>query len=158
VQPNTPGQAALLSMSKEVKLVYEAACLKYDACNVSLLDGHDALKNAIVAELKDTTCAHFTCHSYQEQIGASLQSTLFLHDRPLPLSTIASNQLVNANFVFLSACSTASCSDCLPLDKAMHIAARMLIAGFCSVIATMWSTISNGTGPKLTENVYRHLF
>jgi CHAT domain-containing protein len=100
---------------------------------------------------KNICCAR----SYQGQTGAALQSALFVHDGPLLLSTIASNRLPKADFAFLSACSTASGSGHLP-DEAMHIAAGMLIAGFRSVIATMW-TISDGTGPRVAEKVYGHL-
>jgi hypothetical protein len=39
----------------------------------------------------------------------------------------------------------------------MHIAAGMQVAGFRSVIATMWS-IGDGTGPVVAEKVYSHLF
>jgi CHAT domain-containing protein len=38
----------------------------------------------------------------------------------------------------------------------MHIAARMLIVGFRSVIATMWS-IGDESGPIMAEEVYVHL-
>jgi CHAT domain-containing protein len=155
-QADTPGQRLLPSVSEEVKLVYEAACSKFDASDISTLEGHDAFRDVVIAKLRDATCAHFACHGHQEQTGAALQSALFLHDGPLLLSTIASNRLPKAEFAFLSACSTASGSDRLP-DEAMHIAAGMLIAGFRSVIATMWS-IGDGTGPRVAEKIYGHLF
>jgi tetratricopeptide (TPR) repeat protein len=154
-QPNTPGQPPLPGVSEEVKVIYEAVSSKYGASEVSMLVGHDAMKDVVLSELKDATCAHFACHGYQEQTGGALNSALFVHDGPLLLSTIASNRLSKADFAFLSACSTASGSDQLP-DEAMHIAAGMLIAGFRSVVATMW-TISDGTGPRLAEKVYGHL-
>jgi tetratricopeptide (TPR) repeat protein len=154
-QSETPDQPPLPRESEEVKLIYKAVCSKYGASEVLMLEGPDALKDVVVAKLKDMTCAHFACHGGQGQTEGALQSALFVHDGPLLLSTIASNRLPKAEFAFLSACSTASGSDRLP-DEAMHIAAGMLIAGFRSVIATMW-TIGDGAGPRVAEKVYDDL-
>jgi CHAT domain-containing protein len=41
-------------------------------------------------------------------------------------------------------------------DEAMHIAAGMQVAGFRSVIATMWA-MDNRTGPFVAEKVYDRL-
>jgi CHAT domain-containing protein len=109
----------------------------------------------VVERLKGASCAHFACHGHQDQTGGALQSALFVHDGPLRLSRIASCRLPNADFAFLSACHSASGLDHLP-DEAMHIAAGMQVAGFRSVIATMWA-IGDGTGPVVAENVYGHL-
>jgi len=43
----------------------------------------------------------------------------------------------NASLAFLSACQTAMGDENLP-DKAFHLAAALLFAGFRGTVATMW--------------------
>jgi CHAT domain-containing protein len=126
-QSETPGQKPLPSASQDAKLVYEKAHRK-GFSDVSLMEGHEASKGAVMERLKDANCAHFACHGHQDRAGG-LQSALLVHDGPILLSTIASNRLVNAEFAFLSACHTASGLGDLP-DEAMHLAAGMQVAGF----------------------------
>jgi CHAT domain-containing protein len=120
------------------------------------VEGMRSTTVTVVEALKNTNCVHFACHGHQDHTGSALGSALFLYDGLLPLLTIASIHLPKANFAFLSACHTATGSNSLP-DEAMHIAAGMQVAGFRSVIATMWS-IGDDTGPRVAESVYEDLF
>jgi CHAT domain-containing protein len=103
----------------------------------------------------NATCVHFACHGHQEQSGSGLTSALYVHDGPLLLPTLASRQLPRADFAFLAACHSASGSQDMP-DEAMHIAAGMQVAGFRSIIATIWA-MDDRSGPLVAEKVYNHL-
>lgn len=84
-----------------------------------------------------------------------MDSVLYLGDGGLSLSRIASLRLADAEFAFLSACRSASGSDSLP-DEAMHIAAAMQVAGYRSVVATMWSMLDS-VGPEIVPEFYGRL-
>lgn len=56
---------------------------------------------------------------------------------------------------FLSACQTATGTEKLP-DEAIHLAARMMMTGYPTVIATMWS-VQDSDAPLIAEKVYGRL-
>jgi tetratricopeptide (TPR) repeat protein/CHAT domain-containing protein len=153
-QSGTPGQNQLPYVLEEVETTCEMA-LSHGVV-VTRLEGTDAKRNSVAEKLKDVNCAHFACHGHQDQTDNALSSALFLDDGPLSLSTIASYRIINADFAFLSACESASGSNILP-DEAMHIAAGMQVAGFRSVIATMWA-MGDSTGPTAAKTIYERLF
>jgi len=61
----------------------------------------------------------------------------------------------HTELAFLSACQTASGDHKLP-EESIHLAAGMLIAGYRSVVATMWS-IRDDDAPIIAEKFYRDL-
>jgi hypothetical protein len=97
---------------------------------------------------------HFACHGVQN-LNAPLKSGFLLQNGCLELSRIISTSLPNADFTFLSACQTAAGHLDHP-DEAIHLAAGMLLAGYHSVIATMWS-ISDNDAPFIADAVYSYL-
>jgi tetratricopeptide (TPR) repeat protein len=153
-QSETPGQKPLLSATKDLDVICEKARV-HGVVDITRLEGSDAVQATILEKLSNATCAHFACHGHQDQTQNGLISALRVHDGPLLLSTLASRQLSYADFAFLSACHSASGSDDMP-DEAMHIAAGMQVAGFRSVIATMWG-MDDSTGPFVAEKVYDRL-
>jgi tetratricopeptide (TPR) repeat protein len=153
-QAETPGQKPLPSTTNELDVICERARL-HDVVAVARVEGPNALQDTILEKLKDATCVHFACHGHQDQTRNGLISALRIHDGLLLLSTLASRQLPQADFAFLSACHSASGSEDMP-DEAMHIAAGMQVAGFRSVIATMWA-MDDRTGPFVAEKVYGRL-
>jgi CHAT domain-containing protein len=151
-QSSTPGQTELPNSRREVRLIRDKAlALQIPFVN---LEDSDATISAVSDILRDVKCIHFACHGHQDQSPA-IESAL-LHDGPLQLSTIASYRLPDADFAFLSACHSASGVDRLG-DESLHIAAGMQVAGFRSVIATMWA-ITDSSGPVIIDQVYEHLF
>ena len=60
-----------------------------------------------------------------------------------------------ADFAFLSACQTAMGYD-NHSDEAVHLAAGMLFAGYCSVVAAMWP-ISDSDVPFVADEAYSQL-
>jgi CHAT domain-containing protein len=72
------------------------------------------------------------------------------------LSDIIQLSLPQADFAFLSACQTATGAKDLQ-EEAVHLAAGMLLAGYRSVVATMW-TIMDNDAPRVAGDLYEHLF
>jgi CHAT domain-containing protein len=79
-----------------------------------------------------------------------------LHDGNLELSTIITKSFPHADFAFLSACQTATGDEKLS-EEAVHLAAGLMLAGYRSVIATMWS-IKDKDAPVIADHVYSELF
>ncbi|QRV80931.1 CHAT domain protein [Ceratobasidium sp. AG-Ba] len=115
------------------------------------LEGSDATTLAVLGALGKYDWVHFACHASQNMIKPTL-SAFHLHDGPLELDTIARNPLRNASMAFLSACQTAMGDENVP-DEAVHLAAGMLMTGFRTVIATMWS-IEDADAPIVAEKFY----
>jgi hypothetical protein len=151
-QAETPGQAKLPGASVELDLIRRK--MRPPAVNFTSKEGHEGTVKNVVEVLKDQNWVHFACHGNQHPSNP-MESTLILHDGPLPLSTIASSRLPLADFAYLSACHSASGADTAP-DEALHLAAGLQVAGFRSVIATMWA-IGDDTGPKVADVIYEHL-
>jgi len=84
-----------------------------------------------------------------------MKSGLQLSDGLLHLSDIIKEPLPNAEFAFLSACQTATGDESLP-EEAIHLAAGMLLAGYRSVVGTMWS-IQDNAAPSIADEVYAQI-
>ena len=97
---------------------------------------------------------HFACHASQN-LSQPLESCFHLHDRGLSLADITKRSLKNKGLAFLSACQTAT-GDAESPDEAIHLAAGMLVAGYPTVIATMWS-IKDDDAPFVTDIVYEQI-
>ncbi|KAG8738472.1 hypothetical protein FRC10_006818, partial [Ceratobasidium sp. 414] len=82
-------------------------------------------------------------------------SAFHLHDGPLDLAAVTRKQLKHADLVFLSACQTAK-GDKELSEEAVHLAAGMIMAGYWTVIATMWS-INDEDAPIVAEKFYAYM-
>ncbi|CAE6474826.1 unnamed protein product [Rhizoctonia solani] len=82
-------------------------------------------------------------------------SGFFLHDGTLDLASINRRSFKNKGLAFLSACQTATGDEKLP-DESIHLASGMLMAGYSSVIATMWS-VYDEDAPVVADKVYAQL-
>ncbi|EUC60822.1 aromatic di-alanine and TPR containing protein, partial [Rhizoctonia solani AG-3 Rhs1AP] len=97
---------------------------------------------------------HLACHAHQN-VNDPTMSGFHLHDGTLDLSAINRRSFKNKGLAFLSACQTATGDDKLP-DEAIHLASGMLMAGYPSVIATMWSVVDEDA-PLVADKVYAQL-
>jgi CHAT domain-containing protein len=118
------------------------------------LDDISATTMAVLQAMEENSWIHFACHGIQHRTDP-MKSAFILHDGPLELGSISNKSLPHARFAFLSACQTATGDESLP-EEAVHLAAGMLMAGYRSVIGTMWS-IRDQDGPVIAKEVYRHL-
>ncbi|KAG8716469.1 hypothetical protein FRC09_015728 [Ceratobasidium sp. 395] len=149
-QANTAGCAPLPGTIKELKAISEqVGSLRY-----TQLDENDATPEAILAEMGVHDWVHMACHGSQNNTDPT-KSAFHVHGGTLELATIAHKSMSGAGLAFLSACQTATGDEKLP-EEAVHLAAGMIVAGYHTVIATMWS-IHDDDAPLIAEKVYGYL-
>ncbi|PVF91389.1 hypothetical protein CPB86DRAFT_792096 [Serendipita vermifera] len=104
--------------------------------------------------MEECNWLHLACHGIQVP-DEPTKSSLLLEDGRLTLDEIIRLDLPHAEFAFLSACQTTTGDENLS-EEAVHIAGGMLLAGYRSVVATMWS-IQDELAPMVTDEFYRHI-
>lgn len=120
----------------------------------TVFEGPEATKENVITEMGSCNWVHFACHGVQNQIDPT-KSALLLHDVRLTLEEIIRLDLPQAEFAFLSACQTITGDESIS-EEAAHIAGGMLLAGYRSVVATMWS-IQDDLAPGVTDDFYDHI-
>ena len=148
-QPNRPGQSALLNTKVEVTQIKQHAHGKFI---VYPLERSVALVRSVIEGMESHSWVHLACHTVQIHVEPT-KSAFCLHDGHLELSTIIMKQFSHADFAFLSACQTATRDE----KEAVHLAVGLLLAGYCGVIATMWS-IKDEDAPVIMNHVYSKFF
>jgi CHAT domain-containing protein len=104
--------------------------------------------------MKECSWIHLACHGVQDTTS-SIESAFLLVGHPLTLKEIMKQSFTHTELAFLSACQTAKGDGELP-EEAIPLAAGMLVAGYGSVVATMWS-IQDGDAPIIAEKFYKYL-
>ncbi|CAE6485803.1 unnamed protein product [Rhizoctonia solani] len=147
-QESTPRATPLPGTKKELENIkrYINEPLVY-----SQLEGHDATSHSVLSEMENHGWVHFACHAHQNAYNP-IKSGFLLHKDTLYLEQIARVSFQNKGLAFLSACQTATGDQELP-DESVHLASGMLMAGYSSVIATMWSIIDEDA-PLIADEVY----
>ncbi|KAF8600644.1 hypothetical protein BDV93DRAFT_587771 [Ceratobasidium sp. AG-I] len=118
------------------------------------LENSEATAEAVLDAMEQFKSVHFACHASQN-LKHPLRSCFHLHDRGLSLADITKRSLKDKGLAFLSACQTATGDDKSP-DEAIHLAAGMLVAGYQTVIATMWS-IRDVDAPLVADSIYSQI-
>jgi CHAT domain-containing protein len=149
-QSSTSYATPIPGTENEIKRVRNLA----GGLNVVSLENKDATVERVLEEMKNANWIHLACHG-QQCTGNPMKSGLLLHDRILELSEIVKSTLPKADFAFLSACQTAMGDERIA-EESVHLAAGMFMAGYRSVIATMWS-IRDRDAPQIAEDVYRRM-
>lgn len=149
-QPSTPGQTRIPSTVTEVQRIQK----EFPSDRFTWLNAESATIEAVTEEMGNHNWCHFACHGVQNRDDPT-QSSFALHNGSLTLGTIMSKSFKSAELAFLSACQTATGDDRRP-EEAVHLAAGMLIAGYSTVYATMWS-VGDKDAPVVAENVYSAL-
>ncbi|MEU2385077.1 CHAT domain-containing protein [Streptomyces sp. NPDC012461] len=120
-----------------------------------LLIDEEATVDAVEEALGEHTVVHFACHGDNDASLALLRGG-GLHlasGGTLPATRIQESPLDHGALAFLSACSTAEPHPGLP-DEPMHLAAAFQLAGFRSVIGTLWRAPDS---PGMAAEVYAAL-
>jgi CHAT domain-containing protein len=118
------------------------------------LEGHTATPDIVLEAIGDHSWVHFACHASQT-VHDPTSSAFYLHTGTIDLSTITKKSLGRKAFAFLSACQTATGDLDLP-EEAVHLAAGMIMAGYPTVIATMWS-IGDSDAPLVADHAYSQM-
>ncbi|KAA1472340.1 hypothetical protein DENSPDRAFT_821087 [Dentipellis sp. KUC8613] len=149
-QPDTPGQLPLPSTTAEVAVIQK----HFHGLPIQRLDGFHATMAHVQDGMVNNSWLHLACHAIQDRTDP-MKSAFCLNDGQLELGEIIRRSQPHAEFAFLSACQTSSGNEALS-DEAVHLAAGMQLAGYRSVIATMWS-IKDCDAPVIADAVYREL-
>ena len=118
------------------------------------LENDQATVQAVLEAMGQYSSVHLACHASQN-VEQPTESCFYLHDGSLTLAQITKKSLTGKGMAFLSACQTATGDKELP-DEAIHLAAGMLVAGYPTVIATLWS-INDEDAPSIADQVYGQL-
>jgi len=112
-------------------------------------------KESVTSVLPDHQIVHMSCHGYSSAEDPS-QSMFLLKDwevSPLTVSELISMNVRLPQFAFLSACHMASTRDIYLLDESISVASALQIAGFPSVVGTLW-TVTDMHSPEVAKDVY----
>jgi CHAT domain-containing protein len=150
-QPSANGQHNIPGTLEEIKSIKMHAKGKVP---VLWLDKDGATVEEVGKGMKNSRWVHFACHGVQSP-SPTESALLVAGSSRLMLSKIIELSLPKADLAFLSACQTATGSRELQ-DESVHLTAGMVLAGYRSVIGTMWS-IGDNVAPQIASDVYGHL-
>jgi CHAT domain-containing protein len=152
-QPPTDGLNPLFSVKHEIDSITEL-CKKSPL--VTLQNSEGTVED-VTETLKNTDWVHFACHGIQDPKKPLDSGLCLANNRRLKFSDIMQLSRPKGGLAFLSACQTAQGdSDETLSEECVHLAAGMLLAGYGSVIETMWAMREKD--PKVARDVYEHLF
>ena len=152
-QPATPGQTPLPGTVKEINTI-ETTQSETNRLRLTRLDDRKATVAAVLKHMKECDWIHLACHGSQDLVNPT-ESAFLLFDKPLTLKEIMKQSFSHTELAFLSACQTAKGDSKLP-GEAIHLAAGMLMAGYGSVMGTMWS-INDNDAPIVAGMFYKYL-
>ncbi|KAH7319530.1 CHAT domain-containing protein [Rhizoctonia solani] len=150
-QEITPGLSSLPGTAKELKYIQQHA---RGTVQYTQLTNEDATPVSVLNLMDQNDWVHLACHAHQS-IADPRKSGFFLSGGTLDLSQITERSFKNKGLAFLSACQTAT-GDRKLADEAVHLASGMLIAGYPSVVATMWA-VGDSDAPFVADKVYSKL-
>ncbi|CUA68010.1 Nesprin-2 [Rhizoctonia solani] len=149
-QTSTPGFSELPGTEKELRIISQhAKPLRF----TELMD-QAATPHTVLEAINSHSWVHFACHASQIPQDPT-SSAFYLHQGTLDLNTITQQSLGKKAFAFLSACQTATGDIDFP-EEAVHLAAGMIMVGYPTVIATMWS-IGDSDAPLIAEHTYAEM-
>ncbi|KDN41104.1 hypothetical protein RSAG8_07658, partial [Rhizoctonia solani AG-8 WAC10335] len=149
-QASTPGLSALPGTKHELESIARHA----KSLRLTQLVDQAATPSTVLHALSTHSWVHFACHASQVPEEPT-SSAFYLHTGTLDLNTITKQSLRHKAFAFLSACQTATGDVDLP-EEAVHLAAGMIMAGYPTVVATMWS-IQDNDAPLVAERMYAEM-
>jgi tetratricopeptide (TPR) repeat protein len=146
--PETPGEGDLSFVENELEMIQSLVPAKVL---------HSLLyptRESVLARIRGCQMVHFSCHGCSELVPS--ESKLLLVDWktvPLTVSDIASVNMQDPQFAYLSACYTARIEDPLLLDESINVVSAMQLAGFPSVVGTLWQ-VKDRPSAEVAEEVY----
>jgi CHAT domain-containing protein len=120
-----------------------------------VLQGENATRERILAELPAWSWLHFACHAESDPNDPS-RGQLLVHDykeHPLTVLDISRLKLDKTELVFLSACQTARAGLRLA-DEPIHLTSAFQLAGCQHVIGTLWS-IDDYMAAEIARDFYQ---
>lgn len=135
--PETPDHETLPFVTKEIQGLN---MLLSPASRMQITSIKRPTRSNVLSMLRDCQIAHFSCHGYSDSKDPS-QSKLLLNDwrtSPLTVSDLTALNIRSSELAFLSACHTASGRNISLLDESINLSTAVQLAGYPSVIGTLW--------------------
>ncbi|KAF9263735.1 hypothetical protein L218DRAFT_926875 [Marasmius fiardii PR-910] len=145
-QPATPKMNAIPCTVDEIIAVQSVV-----GKGMTWVNDKKATTSSVLAMMEKHPWVHLACHGVQDLE----KSAFMLYDGSVELRTIMELQYDQKELAVLSACQTAMGDDTFP-DEYVTLATGMLMAGYRSIVGTMWS-IGDKDGPIVMENFYSYL-
>jgi tetratricopeptide (TPR) repeat protein len=148
--PTTPNRRSLPFAETEVSTI--ESLLPQSINRISL---SRPLRSEVFETIHQCSVAHFACHG--EATPNPSESRILFSDwegNPFSAGEMTGLNLEKAELAYISACHTASNRDFTLLDEQIHIAGAFQLAGFPSVIGTMWH-VSDEHSAEVAKSVYR---
>ncbi|KAG8735843.1 hypothetical protein FRC10_010091 [Ceratobasidium sp. 414] len=149
-QASTPGFSPLPGTTQELDNIAQKAT----QAPTMRLEAERATREGVLEAMEKYSWVHLACHASQNPTNPTA-SAFHLHDGPLDLATIAQKHFKNADLAFLSACQTAA-GDRVLSEESMHLAAGMVMAGYRTVVATMWPVVDEDA-PLVADRFYEYM-
>lgn len=148
---SAPGLPSLPGTRSEL----EAISRYFGHLNQTCLQSDSATRAAVLEGMQTHSWVHLACHALQDE-KSPMQSAFHLYDGLLDINLIGRNSIKHAGLAFLSACQTAKGEKSLP-EEAVHLASGMIVAGYPTVIATLWA-IGDNEAPIVADRLYHDIF
>jgi hypothetical protein len=161
--PTTPGMAGRLGfVEEEARIVRRALpgarLLIEPEPGTDAADDTVPTRRNVLDALDSSSIVHFACHGYSHPTDAG-SSTLLLHDHqesPLTVGALAFAAPREGDLAYLSACETASVADHEMRDQGIHLTSAFTLAGYASVIGTLWP-VDDAVAKRVAEGVYSRM-
>ncbi|GAB1528406.1 hypothetical protein RhiTH_011600 [Rhizoctonia solani] len=150
-QDSTPGHSPLPGSVSELTHIRSHA---KDRAVYSQLTGDQATTTTVLSAMKQHDWIHLACHA-QHNIVDPTKGGFHLHDGALDLTAITRRSFKDKGLAFLSVRQGSMAHEKLP-DEVIHLASSMLMAGYPSVIAPMW-TVADDDTPFMADKIYAQL-
>lgn len=152
--PTTPGINGRLAVEDEVAAIIQPAAVQGHPTTVIIQPS----KQDIINSLPECTIYHFAGHGRADAVDPA-QSVLCLgRGSPDELSVrdLDAQRHPRAQIAYLSACSTAEVANRQLMDENIHLAGAFSLAGFPSVVGTLWKA-NDIAAVKVAGEFYRLL-
>ncbi|KIK53343.1 hypothetical protein GYMLUDRAFT_49355 [Collybiopsis luxurians FD-317 M1] len=150
-QPATPKLNPIPCTVDEIAAVQQVVGTE----RLTWLNHAEAKTSSVLALIDKYPCVHFACHGIQDS-QAPMQSAFKFYDGGVDLRMIMELNFSQKELAILSACQTAMGDDVFP-DEVIALSTGMLMAGYRSVVGTMWS-IGDKDAPIVMGKLYSCLF
>jgi hypothetical protein len=148
--PTTPNKSPLPFATQEID-----ALDHFLPSSVPRVVQQNPTKEDVLDALRNSSVTHLACHG-QVDSNPSKSHLLFQdwETNPLSVADISAIELNYVRLIVLSACHAANMRNLRLLDEGIHLAGACQLAGFPTVIGTLWQ-VQDQFSPTVSEVVYR---
>ncbi|CAE6459687.1 unnamed protein product [Rhizoctonia solani] len=153
LKDNDIGLKDNLGMIDEARRIQRSA-RAHDPISIGIQNGRQIYREVLLSHIKAHNWVHFCCHGTTDA-KLPLLSAFHFAKFKLTIEPLMRADLPLADFAFLSACHTAEGSEAQ--NENMSLAGALQVAGFRSVVATMYA-VADTDGPTVARELYEHMF